>query len=269
MDIGGADIACMASPWLFGIGFIVAFSALFAKIHRLRKVMINAQRYKRIKVEPKDVITIMLVLLSLETAILLIWQLVAPLQWERTVLSTDVNGYPTKSVGTCQTSPNKEDVVYFLIPFCSLNMGCLMYALYLSFITKNLPNSTEGMWITASITGIFQVLLLGIPILIIVSEDTNAYYFARICLVFIMSMSVTLFIFLPKMYELQFGITQGRTTVWQTSSVIPNSGFSTEAVKGHRSSGVNAARSGASAILWDEQSIKKSSEVDKVKPSAV
>merc|ERR1711957_256116 len=143
--------------------------------------------------------TIMLVLLVLETTILLVWQLVTPLQWERTILSTDVNAYPTKSVGKCQTSPTK-DLLYLGIPFCVLNMGCLVYALYLSFITRNMAktmNLSEGMWITASITGIFQVLLLGIPILIIVSEGADAFYFVKVCLVFIVSMSVTSFIFLP------------------------------------------------------------------------
>ena len=107
----------MAAPWLFGIGFIVAFLALFAEIHRLRKIVLASQSCRRIIIAPKDVMIIMLVLLVLETTILLVWQLVAPLQWGRTVLSTDVNAHPTKLVGKCQTSPT-EDLIYFLIfPF--------------------------------------------------------------------------------------------------------------------------------------------------------
>jgi len=251
-EIVGADIACMAAPWLFGIGFIVAFSALFAKIHRLCKIMIASQSCRRINVAPKDVMIIMLVLLVLETTILLVWQLVAPLQWERTVLSTDVNAYPTKSVGKCQTSPT-EDLIYFIIPFCVLNMGCLLYALYLSFVTRNLVHSmnlSEGMWITASMTGIFQILLLGIPVLFIVSNDANAFYFVKVCLVFIVSMSVTLFIFLPKMYGLYFDIPHGRSTARFSTVVDMEAG-------GSRRSSVfslstrNARSNTAAAIVED------------------
>jgi hypothetical protein len=34
----GCDIACMATPWLFSIGFVLAFSALFSKTWRINKV---------------------------------------------------------------------------------------------------------------------------------------------------------------------------------------------------------------------------------------
>jgi len=267
-EIFGSDVACMAAPWLFGIGFIVAFSALFAKIHRLRKIMLSSQSYRRIIVAPKDVLTIMLVLLVLETLILVVWQWVAPLHWERTVLSIDMNGYPTKSVGKCQTSPT-EHLLYFLVPYCVLNMGCLLYALYLSFITRNMTlgppttrssltsstmslsasssvvdiNLSEGMWITASMTGIFQVLLLGIPILVIVSEDANAFYFVKVCLVFIVSMSVTSFIFLPKMYALHYN----SPVQHRTSSVLTDTeagGYKRRRRSGRNSSSCNRTASG-------------------------
>merc|ERR1711862_1061119 len=38
-EIWKADAACMAVPWLFGIGFVITFSALFAKIWRMCKIM--------------------------------------------------------------------------------------------------------------------------------------------------------------------------------------------------------------------------------------
>merc|ERR1711862_730212 len=44
--------------------------------------------------------------------------------------------------------------------------------------------------------------LLGIPIHIIVSTVANAYFFVRACLMFIVSMSVTCFIFIPKLIRL-------------------------------------------------------------------
>ena len=42
------DAACMALPWLFSIGFAIIFSALFAKIWRIRMVWKGV--YDRIEV---------------------------------------------------------------------------------------------------------------------------------------------------------------------------------------------------------------------------
>jgi len=198
-EIWRADVACMAVPWLFGVGLVITFSALFAKIWRVRKIMHEASRCRRVIVHAKDVAFIMAVLLSLEIGILLAWQFVAPLHWEREVLDVDENGYPTKSVGMCTSDLN----IVFFIPYAILNMGCLVFALYLCYITRNISQKmNEGKWITASIIGILQVLLLGIPIIIIASDDTNAYFFVRACLMFIINMSVTCFIFCPKLARL-------------------------------------------------------------------
>ena len=38
------DAACMALPWLFSIGFAIIFSALFAKIWRIRMVWKGVER---------------------------------------------------------------------------------------------------------------------------------------------------------------------------------------------------------------------------------
>merc|ERR1712190_413399 len=129
-EIWKADAACMAVPWFFGVGFVITFSALFAKIWRMRKIMNEARLMRRVIVQPKDIVIIIVFFLSLEISLLLAWQIIAPLKWERKVLSTDENGYPTKSVGMCTSEKNME----FVIPYAVLNLGCLLYALCLSYI---------------------------------------------------------------------------------------------------------------------------------------
>jgi len=54
-SIQGCNIACMASPWLFGLGFSCSFSALFAKTLRVNKLFGAANSFQRIKVTVKDV----------------------------------------------------------------------------------------------------------------------------------------------------------------------------------------------------------------------
>ena len=107
----------MAFPWLLALGFSVAFSALFAKIVRIRKIMANAQAFRRKEVPIKDVIFIMVVAMAIEGVVLLSWQLVAPLKWNREVVATSDLGYPTQSVGLCASENPNLSLVFYICLF--------------------------------------------------------------------------------------------------------------------------------------------------------
>ena len=59
----GSDIACQVFPWFVSIGFVVIFSALFTKTHRINKLFTNPS-FKRMKVSAFDVAIPMMVLVS-------------------------------------------------------------------------------------------------------------------------------------------------------------------------------------------------------------
>lgn len=126
------DAACMALPWLFSIGFSIVFSALFAKIWRIKLVLKAAQRFQPKKVEVKDVAFIMWGVILTQVIILLCWQLIDPMQWQREVLLTDPNGYPLESYGYCAS----DNMGRFLIPLVAIDVVMLFYSLYLCFITR-------------------------------------------------------------------------------------------------------------------------------------
>ncbi|CAB9531659.1 Gamma-aminobutyric acid (GABA) B receptor [Seminavis robusta] len=109
------------------LGFTIIFSALFAKIWRIKKIHSHAERFRRQEVMIRDVISIMVVMLVVETAVLLTWSLVDPLQWNRTVLTEDADGYPIESAGSCSS----DSTVYFLSTLAVFKGGSLLYALYL------------------------------------------------------------------------------------------------------------------------------------------
>ncbi|KAL7545747.1 hypothetical protein ACHAWF_009103, partial [Thalassiosira exigua] len=229
-DIGRVDAACMALPWLFSIGFGVIFSALFAKIWRVKMLFKAATSFVRKKIgfkvslfdqvdlrlpkatysftlPQKDVAAIMVAVIAVQFIILLCWQIIDPLRWQREVLFTDGNGYPTKSVGHCKS----ESTLYFIVPLVVVDGLMLFYALYLCFITRNVPSDfQEGTWITASVLSILQILVLAIPILLIVDNNTDAFYFVRTVVIFLITSTVTLLIFLPKMYRLHYSDTNQR-----------------------------------------------------------
>lgn len=191
----------MAFPWTFGLGFGIVFSALFAKIHRIRAIVYNASRFRRKAVKERHVMHMIAIVLTIESTIILIWTLLDPLEWNREVLSTDEDGLPVQSVGQCQS----EYAGIFWLIFIAFNVLVLMYALFLCYATRTYPSElSESRWITACVISYIQILVLAVPILVIVTANNSAYFFVLATVVFLMSMSVTLFIFLPKVYSVHF-----------------------------------------------------------------
>jgi len=206
-DIQKVDAACMAYPWLFAIGFALTFGALFAKIWRINKLMQGASTFRRVSVGVKDVAGFVIGLLAVEVLIMLTWQLVDPLQWQRSVVTYGVNGYPVKSVGMC-TSANGNGM-YFIIALAAVNIACLLLALYMSYKVRSIPSEyQESKWITASIISMFQVAIIGVPVLVIVKEETHALYLVNVMILFLLSSTVTLLMFGPKLYQFHVHVTQ-------------------------------------------------------------
>lgn len=198
-NLHNVDAACMATPWLFGVGFSLTFSALFAKVWRIRKIFVNARNFQRVEVQPKDVMKIMVGVLGAEIIVLLVWQLVDPLVWVRTVTLKSDLGYAVESVGTCQNG----NVIPYVTVIGVFNLGILMYSLWLCYVTRTLPSDfNESKWITASVISIFQLMILGIPVMVIVRDNPSANYCVRVCVFFLMSMSTMLFIYAPKFVKM-------------------------------------------------------------------
>jgi len=209
-DIAMVDVACMAVPWLFSLGFSIIFSALFAKIWRVRKVLKAAEQFRSKVVKPKDVALVMVCVVAIQVIILLCWQLIDPMRWQREILDTDDNGFSTQSVGYCKS----ESMLLFLGPLLAIDGLMLCYALHLCFVTRNVPSDLqEGHWITGAVLSIVQILIISIPILIITENNNDAFYFVRAAIIFLMSSTVTALIFFPKMYRLHFKAADRRSTL--------------------------------------------------------
>ncbi|CAJ1961329.1 unnamed protein product [Cylindrotheca closterium] len=200
-QISNADFACMAAPWLFGYGFSIVFSALFAKIYRVRMIVASAVSFRRTRVHVKDVMYIMVGILGGESIILLLWSLISPLTWEREVILGDEYGLTLISSGRCVSDYS----LVFLLIFLGFNLFILFYALVLCYLTRTYPSEfAESRWITACVISYMQILLLAVPILAIVEGNNNVAFFGRAAIVFLMSMSASLLVFGPKMYALHY-----------------------------------------------------------------
>ena len=202
-DIEMVDASCMAFVWLYNIGFTIIYSALFAKIRRIKKLFENLS-IRRTTVLARDVARIMLVLCFLMIFILTLFHLVSPLRWEREVQHFDENNFREESVGSCALNDNSDIFLLLLVCFHAL---CLLYAVALCFQVWNVPDQfAESKWIMGSIFCLGQLMIVTLPIVFLVRNNANAFFFVRVGIAFLEAFLVTILIFGPKVHAVYVGI---------------------------------------------------------------
>ena len=197
-DIRLADAACMAVPWLWGLGFTISFSSLFAKVWRVKQLFKSAAGFRRQKVGMKSVLTIMAGMIFVEATILTTFQIVSPQIWERDVIN-DIDGFAIESEGGCYS----ESGWWFWLALVLFNVLSLFYALVLCFQTKDIPSEfAESTHIFLSVMFMFQVLVLAVPVSAMVKDDPDVFYFIRAAAVWLQNVTVLIIIFGPKMLRI-------------------------------------------------------------------
>ena len=196
----GCDAACMITPWLICFGFSVAFSALASKIMRLKVLMLNAARFKRIKVRVQDVLEPFCTILLFNGIFLLVWTLLDPLYWERVDAGRNEDG-TIESYGRCVSKGKVSLAMLGLL--VGVNIMALLFANVLAYQTRNLAVAfNESQYVGVAVFSIFEALLFGVPIVILVYTNPVASYMVRVLWVFVVCMVVLGFMFVPKYWML-------------------------------------------------------------------
>lgn len=108
-------------------------------------------------------------------ALLIAWTVEDPLQWVR----EEVDHETGESYGECQS---RNSAMRYIIPIACLMLGCAVACGYFAYKTKDIADSRlgESSWIFYTFFVQLQVLLLGIPILVILDEaSAEATYLGR------------------------------------------------------------------------------------------
>jgi len=188
------DIACQITPWFVFIGFVVIFSALFTKTHRINKLFSNPS-FKRIKVTALDVAKPMIALVTVNILVLSLWTAFAPLSQTTVVISTDTFGRATETFSECSS----ENPIPYFTTLTVVDLGTLAFSAYKAYRSRNISTEfAESESIFMAITLILLVSIMGIPILIIASENADAYFFVFTGLIVTTCCAVLLLIFIPK-----------------------------------------------------------------------
>ena len=140
--------------------------------------------FRRVKIEAKDVMVPMLVLLGSNVLILALWTALDPLYWDRYVVGYDLFGRPNETRGHCYS----DNWLPFLLALAVVNGGALVVAIHQAWIARRISlEFAESEWIARVMNTIFMVAFVGGPVLVIADEDPRAFYFVFTALIFVVS----------------------------------------------------------------------------------
>lgn len=118
-----------------------------------------------------------------------------PLRFER--IKVDDNNPFSDTYGTCRFEHQETvgfAVAILLVDFLSILIACVQ-----AYRAREIGDEfSESQWVAFTMVSWFQVFVVGIPVMVLVQEQPTAAYFLKTSIVFIVCMSLLLFIFVPK-----------------------------------------------------------------------
>ena len=144
----------------------------------------------------------MLVQASANFILLLLWSLIAPLEWTRVVTNTTDNfDRSIESYANCSAS---DPSLAFVIIILLVNVVFLVVGTFWAYKSRNIATEyNESRYIGMSIVAVLQSWTIGLPILIVVRNNPSASFYVQTGLIFVTALAVTAFTFVPKMIALR------------------------------------------------------------------
>lgn len=193
---------CTMFPALYSIGFCITFGSLFSKILRVHLIFKSAKKLQKKQVTVTQTATVIASLIAVDIAILAIWMAQDPLKWVREIKSKDVFGHVLSSAGYCH-SPTAGTYIGLI---AALHFAVLTYASYLCYKTRHIPSRfAEGKYLSLAMASNLEVMLLGVPVLIIVGNQPSTGFFVRSAIIFLNDFAVLGFIFGNLVYSVYWG----------------------------------------------------------------
>ena len=126
----GMDAACMATPWLFVVGFAVSYAPVLARIWKFHAIFHNDKLKAIRRSDALDSIAFQSLLFAPVLCILVAWQATDPMTWRRDATVVDANtGFVLESVGVCAS----DHVARYVVPIVVVCFLAIVSGLALAF----------------------------------------------------------------------------------------------------------------------------------------
>uniref|UniRef100_A0A7S4DY40 G-protein coupled receptors family 3 profile domain-containing protein n=1 Tax=Lotharella globosa TaxID=91324 RepID=A0A7S4DY40_9EUKA len=195
----GLNIACASTVWLYAIGFCLTVSAIYSKLLRTKRLMLQAAKGQQPSTKINPYLLFVCKMLAVETVILVIWTTVDMPEWTRSCAD---DGDFCESVGHC--SAGLPSIVFIAL-LLVLHLCYLIYVLLLCYEVRSIPQEfAEHKWITAASISSMEVHLIAPLVIVLVWDDITAKTVLLAAAIFFNDVSILLMVFLPKMMRLHF-----------------------------------------------------------------
>jgi len=185
--------ACATFPWFLCIGYLVQYCALYCKLYRINMVFSMVRR----KVTITQVLLPFVLIIMASIAILLVWTVVDPLQWERRILVER----PLETYGSCSSS----NLVVFAVLLCLLAAMVTAMTMWVSWKARDIQAEfCEWTWVFYGIFLHLQMMSVGIPLYIILIDVSRAAsHMISTFLIFAVAVVLVVTIIWPKKYAMR------------------------------------------------------------------
>jgi 7 transmembrane sweet-taste receptor of 3 GCPR len=145
-------------------------------------------------VETTDVLLPFALLLSLNVILLSVWTAIDPLVWQR-IPTGEFTSY-----GTCKPEDGTAAAVLGSL-LGIVNVGALLLAEIEAYKARNVSDHlSESKYIGLATISMFQMFVIGIPVIFLVRDQPAAQYFVYSGIIFVICTAVLLLIFVPKIH---------------------------------------------------------------------
>ena len=153
-----------------------------------------------IQVNFSDITKVLVSLLVVSCSLLVLWTLIAPLEWTRTYRgNTDIFLRLTDSYGECRGESAIFAALLVAVNFCFLILGSWQAA-----VTRHVETEyKESQFINLSLFSILQAWMMGIAILSVTYDDPQARFYVMSGIIFVTSACSLCFVFAPKILALR------------------------------------------------------------------
>jgi hypothetical protein len=211
-DETAAYRACTALPWLYTTGWMLQYSCISVKSYRMYALTEAHKRLKRVELRIGRMFAFVCLLLLANWLIILPWTILDPLTWQRSEIGTDLdreNSILTyASLGRCTS----ENLFYWVGPLLGLQLVTMIVTSCILWRIRNVSDRYQESkhFIMASVY-IFEMLVVGVPILVVVGDSAEASYIVLTYIVGLSDLGILLMIFVSKMLYRQQGLPEGVT----------------------------------------------------------
>jgi len=192
------DSACKVVPWLYLTGFSLEFSALFAKVWRLKKIFL-AKHLKRVRLTAFDMAPILSGVILVCWFLCAVWTAVDPLQWTRRAVAFDSSGYMVNSYAHCSSPAFAQ----FYMVMTAFQFGCVLFGMVLCYQTRNVQEDfVENKWITIVLINMMTTMVLTVLLGFFMRQSPSALFAIEVINALMTGFGVLVVMMVPKIQML-------------------------------------------------------------------